>query len=80
MKELQKEFMEMSRYPIFEIEGNDGEHHIFHIEASKKGLKAGGVTNTGFIPYDGLEVKWDDTFSLDEHLQELYDRCLKETM
>ena len=58
--------------PIFEIETEDGEFHVYYIQATIKGLELGGAANVGFHSY-GLEiVEWDTDFGLDEHLQELY--------
>ena len=79
MQNLIEQFNNMKRIPLFEIELDD-EYHIFHIMADDAGLHAGGVTNSGFHPYHGLSVEWDDSFSLDEHLQELYDVCLTNIM
>ena len=59
--------------PIFEIETEDGEFHVYYIQASKQGLELGGAANVGFHSY-GLEiVEWDTDFGLDEHLESLYE-------
>lgn len=79
MNELLKQFKDMKNLAIFEIEDNKGEHHIFYINGTEKGLEAGGACNVGFLHIDkeALSVQWDDCFSLDEHLQELNEKCLE---
>ena len=79
MKTLIEEFNNMSSEPIFEIEHN-GEYYIYYIQATDKGLEAGGCSNTGFGSMELEIVEWDNTFSLDEHLQELYDICLHDAI
>jgi hypothetical protein len=54
---------------VFELEGNDGEYHIFYIMKTATRLKFGSVANIGFLE-DGYMVI-DKYFSLDENLQEL---------
>ena len=71
---LLQEFKSMRAMPIMEIEGE-----VYHIEADEAGLYAGGVTNVGFHAYEGLFILWDDVFSLDEHLQALYE-LIRETL
>ena len=73
IKIMIEQFNNSKSIPIFEIETDDGEFHIYYIQATTKGLELGGVANVGFMPY-GLEiVEWDVNFGLDEHLQELYE-------
>ena len=79
MKNLIKEFKEMKNIPLFEIEINQ-EYYTYYIQADEKGLSAGGCCNIGFMPYAGLFIDWDDCFSLDEHLQELYEVCYEDAM
>ena len=68
-----EQFNNSKLMPIFEIETEDGEFHVYYISATEKGLELGGVANVGFHSY-GLEiVEWDVNFGLDEHLQELYE-------
>ena len=79
MIKLLKEFKDMRSLAIFEIEDNEGEeYHIFYINATCEGLEAGGACNVGFLHIDkeALSVQWDDCFSLDEHLQELNEKCI----
>ncbi len=73
MTELINEFNSMDKQPIFEIE-IDSEYYIYYIQATNKGLEAGGCSNTGFSSY-GLSIEWEDDYSLDYHLQELYEEC-----
>ena len=70
MKTLIEEFNNISKMPIFEIEYNN-EYFIYNIGATREGLETRGETMT-------LKVEWDDCFSLDEHLQSLYELCLEE--
>ena len=77
---LVSQFNNMKYEPIFEIETEDGEFHVYNISASVKGLELGGVANVGFHSY-GLEiVEWDVNFGLDEHLQELYEIAYEDAM
>ncbi len=78
MKNLIEEFNNMKSLPMFEIEV-DGEYHIYYIEATSKGLEAGGVTNIGFSSY-GLICDWEEDCSLDYHLEGLYEICLEDAM
>jgi len=78
MNKLLEEFNAMDKQAMFEIESNnnEGEYGVFYINATKEGLEAGSCSNSGFGSL-GIEiVEWDDCFSLDEHLQELYEICL----
>ena len=83
MTKLLQEFKEMKKLPLFEIEieaeGFDSEFFIYHIEADEKGIYAGGCSNSGFHPY-GISVAWDECFSLDEHLEALYELCYEKSL
>ena len=80
IKIMIEQFNNMKCMPIFEIETEDGEFHVYYISASVKGLELGGVANIGFLPY-GLDiVEWDVNFGLDEHLQELYEIAYEDAM
>ena len=83
---LLQEFENISQLRIFEINiaeylsmdlGVEEEYYVFHLNADKKGIYAGGCTNCGFKPYKGLFVDWDECYSLDEHLSFLYDKCVE---
>lgn len=74
MQNLINEFHNMNLDPLFEIELADDEFEIYHIMADDEGLHAGGMSNVGFMPR-GITVEWDATFSLDEHLQALFEVC-----
>lgn len=52
----------------------DGEY--FGVEYKDGKLYAGGITNSG-IQHE-YEVDWDPDYSLDEHLEELYDKILQD--
>ena len=72
MKALLKEFNDMKRLPIIEIDREDlgitdyeDRYEVFDIEADEVGLHCKNIT-----------IEWDDIFSLDEHLQEMYDMLL----
>ena len=70
MKTLIKEFSNMNKLPMFEIElEQEGEYEIYNISATKEGLSTQGSQHL-------ILVEWDDCFSLDEHLQSLYELCL----
>jgi len=53
-----------------EIEDN-GEFYIYNIVADDIGLSADGTD---------CSIEWDDTFSLDEHLQSLYELCYEDIL
>ena len=79
METLEEQFNNMRIEPMFENE-NDGEYYIYYIKADDRGLEAEGATNTGFSSM-GLEiVDWNNCFSLDEHLQSLYDICYEDAI
>ena len=71
---LLQEFKSMRAMPIMEIEGE-----VYHIDANELGLYAGGITNVGFYAYEGLFIEWDGVFSLDEHLQALYELIMEDS-
>ena len=75
--DLKKEFEGMNAYPLFEIE-HKGEYHVFDINCTEQGLEAGSICNIGFLHVDkeNLTVPWDECFSLDGHLEELYEACV----
>ena len=74
MEKLINEFNSMDSMPIFEINIEDA-FYVYYVEATEKGLEAGGCSNTGFMAM-GLEyIEWDNRFSLNEHLEELYEVC-----
>ena len=67
MIDLYIEFQAMDRMPIFEIEHRE-EYYIYNIVADTVGIH----TTSGL---QLLQIEWDDTFSLDEHLESLYELC-----
>ena len=76
MIELIKEFDNMKKMKLFEIE-IDEEFYIYYISATQKGLEAGGCSNTGFMPY-GLIVDFEEDSTLDIHLEALYELCYED--
>ena len=70
MRDLLQQFNEMNKIPLFEIE-NNGEFYIYDIVADDIGLSAGSTD---------CSIEWDDTFSLDEHLQSLYELCYEDIL
>ena len=69
---LLSEFQDSPLMKLFEIEV-DGEYYVYHINATIHGLEAGSCSNTGFGSMGLDKIEWDNCFSLDEHLQELYE-------
>ena len=75
-----EQFNNSKLMPIFEIETEDGEFHVYYIQATIKGLELGGAANIGFMSY-GLDiVEWDPDFGLDEHLESLYEIAYEDAM
>lgn len=81
---IKKQFEEINCIPVYEIEVTDkrsGEtdYIVFHIEAYKKYFKASHVPLTykqrdsNKIAFVSIEI--DESFSLDDHLNELYSEC-----
>ena len=71
---LKEQFEAMDRMPIIEINaadyiGGDDDYIIFNISADDKGLYA-----------DNISVEWDNIFSLDEHLQSLYELIIEDVI
>jgi hypothetical protein len=63
---------EMSRgkyLGIIEFQDRHGEYHTFEVIATPRRIVFGGVTNTGFLERGYMPR--DNTFSLDENLQEM---------
>jgi len=77
MTKLLQEFKEMRALPLFELcyedygIKSDDEYELYTIEADTEGLSTTGL-------HEVLRVDWDDTFSLDEHLQALYELCIED--
>lgn len=81
---LLKQFENVDRMKIFEIDiaealpinlEIENEYYLFQLNADINGVSAGSITNTGFYQLDNLFVEWDEYYSLDEHLEFLYDKC-----
>lgn len=71
---LKEQFEAMDRMPIIEINmadyiGGEDDYIIFDIWADDTGLR----TNNIF-------VEWDNIFSLDEHLQSLYELIIEDVI
>ena len=81
-KELIKQFNE-TPHKIFEInlssylELDGDEYYLFHLNTTEEGIEAGSITNVGFYRIGDLIENWDEDYSLDEHLQNLYDKCIE---
>ena len=58
---------------LFEIEDpfKTGDYHIFHVFHNEKYITVGTMCNTGLLPDFWIEK--DDTFTLDKHLQLIYE-------
>jgi hypothetical protein len=73
---LLEQFQNMSKLPLFEINWKDydsrgeDDYEVFNIQADEHGI---------YVIVDGgiVVIEWDDTFSLDEHLQELYNKIIE---
>ena len=63
-KEMIEQFNNMNKLPIIEYEYEDGEFDTFYITVDNQGLHVIGTK---------LSIEWDYVFTLDEHLQEVYD-------
>lgn len=63
----------MEAQPI--IEYNE---EVYYINADAEGICAGDVFNTGFGEHEGLRVAWDDCYSLDEHIEQLFDLIIEQ--
>jgi len=77
MNELKTECDNITKMMMFEINYKDygmradDEYEVYNINCTNEGLNCTGVN--GFI-----SIEWDNIFSLDEHLQELFDLCLQD--
>jgi hypothetical protein len=67
--EMIKEFNEMEKDPIIEIELENGDYEIFYLFTTPYGIQ---VRNTDIL------IKWDYCFSLDEHVQTVYAAIVSE--
>lgn len=71
---LKEQFNNIDRMPIIEINtadyiGGEDNYIIFNISADDTGLYA-----------DNIFVEWDNIFSLDEHLQSLYELIIEDVI
>ena len=79
---IKQQFEQMKAQPIFEInlqehlELDDDEYYLFHLNATDTHLQAGSITNAGFRAL-GIEEEFDEDFTLDMHLESLYEKCVK---
>ena len=64
IEQLISDFNTMDKYPIIEYEYEPNEFDIFYIGVDQDGIYA---NNTD------IKVEWDYVFTLDEHLQALYE-------
>lgn len=72
ISELIKEFKEYEGDLVLDVNLGD-EIFFYNVGATEKGLELGINTNFGFKPIELDTVQWDDAFSLDEHLDKLYE-------
>jgi len=76
---LLEQFQNMDKLPLFEINWKDHDSRseddleIFNIQADEHGICT--MVDGGIIV-----IEWDDTFCLDEHLQDLYSKILEEVL
>jgi len=81
---LLKEFNEMTALPYMEIEMKNGEFLLVELTANEKGINvsfdkefkayfSSNVTEHGI----GFFMPFDDCFTLDEHLQEIYGEIIE---
>lgn len=71
---LQEQFNNIDRMPIIEINtadyiGGEDDYIVFNISADDTGLHTNNIS-----------VEWDEVFSLDEHLQSLYNLIIKDVL
>ena len=71
---LLTEFNNVTKMRMFEIEVKD-EYALYDIQANEQGLYTYGHWGYDDDKLPLLLVEWDDCFSLDEHLQDLYELC-----
>lgn len=67
----------MQKMRLFEIELNNGEYELIEIELVEK-LTLNQCYFSATSENCNCTVVIDDTFSLDEHLQYLYDKCINQ--
>ena len=67
---LLQEFREMEKSPYFEVM-IDGQIELFEIKADGDGLFV-------LTDYDTILVGWDEIYSLDEHLELVYQQLIEE--
>jgi hypothetical protein len=73
INDLINQFNNITLMRVFEIEVNDN-YALYDIKCNDKCLYTVGYGTKA------LKVDWDDCFSLDEHLQDLYDKCYSEAI
>jgi hypothetical protein len=75
----QFQFQNMDKLPLFEINWKDydsrseDDYEVFNIQADEHGIYT--IVDGGIVV-----IEWDNTFSLDEHLQELYSKVLEDKL
>ena len=69
METLLEQFNNMHKMPIIELQDETtGEWDYWTIYADLHGIRAIGTD---------LFIKWDETFSLDEHLESLFEKLME---
>lgn len=79
---LKQQFEQSQALKYFEInlanymDLDNDEYYLFHMNATDTHFEAGGVTNAGFYSL-GIEEEFDEDFTLDMHLESLYEKCVE---
>ena len=68
---LLEQFNEITLITIFEIEVSEGEYEIYNISADSAKI---------YIQHTDISVNWDSDFSLDSHLETLYEECYEDAI
>jgi hypothetical protein len=64
-EEMIEQFNNMDNMPIIEYEYEPNEFDVFYIDVDSRGI---------YVIGSNLRIDWDYVFTLDEHLQELYEQ------
>jgi hypothetical protein len=64
-EEMIEQFNNIDNMPIIEYEYEPNEFDVFYIDVDSRGI---------YVMGSNLRIDWDYVFTLDEHLQELYEQ------
>jgi hypothetical protein len=64
-EEMIEQFNNIDNMPIIEYEYEPNEFDVFYIDVDSRGI---------YVIGSNLRIDWDYVFTLDEHLQELYEQ------